>query len=55
MNEDEPKNVIEQLIGVLNSPVAQREGWTFSAEECKIWTIELQAYLHKANNPINNF
>jgi hypothetical protein len=55
MNEDEITNPVEQLIGVLNSPIAQRKGWTFSAEECKIWTIELQAYLHKVNNPINNF
>lgn len=55
MNEDETTNVIEQLIGVLNSPIAQREGCTFTAEECKIWTIKLQYYLNKANNPINNF
>ena len=55
MNEDEPKNVIEQLICVLNSPRAKREGCTFTAEESKIWTIELQAYLHKANNPVNTF
>ena len=57
MDEDQKQttNVVEQLIGVLNSPIAQRKGWTFSAEECKIWTIELSAFLNKINNPVNTF
>ena len=41
----EKKNVIESLIGVLRSPIADRKGWSFSAEECRIWAEELEKYL----------
>jgi len=40
------KNTVESLIGILRSPIADRKGWTFSAEECKLWAEELEKYLN---------
>ena len=39
------KNVIEQMIGLLRTPIAQRKGITISADECSIWADELEKYL----------
>lgn len=39
------KNAIEALIGVLRSPIAQRQGWHFSANECEMWAEELEKIL----------
>lgn len=41
----EKKNVVESLIGVLRSPIAQRQGWHFPAVECEMWAEELEKYL----------
>ena len=39
------KNVIEQMIGILRTPIAQRKGITISANECSIWAEELEKCL----------
>lgn len=55
MDEEKTTNVVEQLIGVLNTPIAQRKGVTISPEDCKIWVTELQYFLYNLNKPINTF
>lgn len=46
MNE-EKLNAVQSLIGVLNSPIAQRQGYSISAEDCKIWVEELTKFLEQ--------
>lgn len=41
-------NTIQSLIGVLNSPTAQRKGVTISPEQCKIWVEELSKFMQKS-------
>jgi hypothetical protein len=41
---------------VLNSPIAQRKGVTFSPEHCKVWVEELTKFMqesgwHPSSNP----
>lgn len=42
---EKKKNVIEQMIGILRTPIAQRKGITISAEDCSIWAEELEKYI----------
>ena len=46
MNE-EKLNAVQSLIGELNSPIAQRQGYSISAEDCKIWVEELTKFLEQ--------
>ena len=39
------KNVIEQMIGMLRTPIAQRKGVVIPPYECAIWAEELERYL----------
>ena len=39
------KNVIEQMIGILRTPIAQRKGIAIPPNECAIWAKELERYL----------
>ena len=43
----EKLNTIQSLIGVLNSPIAQRKGVTISPEHCKIWVEELSKFMQE--------
>lgn len=36
------KNVIEQMIGLLRTPIAQRKGINIPSDECLIWASELE-------------
>lgn len=40
-------NTIQALIGVLNSPIAQRKGVSISPEHCKIWVEELSKFMQE--------
>ena len=44
---EEKINTIQSLIGVLNSPIAQRKGVTMSPEHCKIWVEELTKFMQE--------
>jgi hypothetical protein len=53
---EEKLNTIQSLIGVLNSPIAQRKGVTISPEHCKVWVEELTKFMqesgwHPASKP----
>ena len=39
------KNVIEQMIGLLRTPIAQRKGINIPSDECLIWASELEKEL----------
>lgn len=39
------KNVIEQMIGLLRTPIAQRKGINIPSDECLIWAGELEKEL----------
>ena len=39
------KTVIEQMIGLLRTPIAQRKGIIIPPDECLIWTDELEKEL----------
>lgn len=39
------KNVIEQMIGMLRAPIAQRKGVAIPPDECAMWAKELERYL----------
>lgn len=39
------KTVIEQMIGLLRNPIAQRKGINIPADECLIWAGELEKEL----------
>ena len=43
----EKLNTIQSLIGVLNSPIAQRKGVTISPEHCKIWVEVLSKFMQE--------
>lgn len=45
---EEKLNAIQSLIGVLNSPIAQRKGVTISPEHCKIWVEELSKFMQES-------
>jgi len=45
---EEKLNTIQSLIGVLNSPIAQRKGVTISPEHCKIWVEELSKFMQES-------
>ena len=38
-------NVVQQMIGILSSPIAKRNGVVIPAEDCKIWVEELERFL----------
>lgn len=46
------KNVIEQMIGMLRTPIAQRKGVVIPPDECAIWAKELERYVgnYKSKN-----
>ena len=46
---EKSKNVVEQLIGVLTTPIAKRNGVHLSKEDCEIWADELENFLHNQN------
>lgn len=39
------KNVVEQMIGYLSTPIAKRKGVSISPEECEIWVDEFNKFL----------
>lgn len=39
------KNIVEQMIGILRTPIAQRKGVIIPPDECAIWAKELEMYL----------
>lgn len=44
---EKPKNAVEALIGILRSPIAERNGWSFDAYDCSAWADELEEFLKK--------
>ena len=44
---DKSKNIVEQLIGVLTTPIAQRNGVHLTKEDCEVWAEELENFLHE--------
>lgn len=44
------KTVIEQMIGLLRTPIAQRKGIIIPPDECLIWADELEKELKKLLN-----
>lgn len=48
------KNVVEQMIGLLRTPIAQRKGVTIPPDECAIWAKELEMYLKEEWIHINH-
>lgn len=47
------KNVIEQMIGLLRTPIAQRKGINIPPDECLIWAGELENELKSLINNSN--
>ena len=43
---EEQTNVLQQLINLLNTPIAQRKGVTIPPDDCKIWVEELSNFLY---------
>lgn len=41
------ENVVEQMIGILKTPIAQRKGVIIPPDECAIWAKELEMYLNE--------
>ena len=39
------KSVIEQMIGLLRTPIAQRKGINIPSDECLIWASKLEKEL----------
>lgn len=39
------KNVVEQMIGYLSTPIAKHKGVSISQEECEIWVDEFNKFL----------
>lgn len=54
MNMDD-KNVVEQMIGYLSTPIAKRKGVSISPEECEIWADEFRIFLTKYHTGPNDF
>lgn len=44
------KTVIEQMIGLLRTPIALRKGINIPPDECLIWADELEKELKKLLN-----
>ena len=44
------RNVVEQMILYLTTPIAKRKGVSFTPEECKIWAEEFEIYLGNKKN-----
>ena len=45
MEQKENTNPVEQMIHLLSTPIAKRNGVKISAEDCKVWVEELKNYL----------
>ena len=44
------KTVIEQMIGLLRTPIAQRKGVIIPPDECLVWAEELENEFKKLLN-----
>lgn len=49
------KNVIEQMIGYLSTPIAKKKGVTISAEECAIWVDEMKKFMLSESSQHDKF
>lgn len=54
MNMDD-KNVVEQMIGYLSTPMAKHKGVSISPEDCEIWVDEFRLFLTKYHSGPNDF
>ena len=49
------KDIVMQMVRILTTPIAQREGLKIHANDCQVWAEELEKYSTEANKYKDSF
>lgn len=49
------KDIVMQMVGILTTPIAQREGLKIHANDCQVWAEELEKYSTEASKYKDSF